>query len=121
MAEELLDTYNVNGCAPSVDEIREIAEQSGFEIQKLEYLPGFCPFPENAGDTMFKDVTSFATILTGMIKGAMFSKFAAHLGNELAEKLFERLRLNFEKMYAQSKAEGFFLPVPLCLAVLVRK
>lgn len=121
MAEELLDTYNVNGCSPSVDEIREIAEQSEFEVQKLEYLPDFCPFPENSGDTMFKDVTSFATVLTSMIKGAMFSKFAAHLGNELADVLFERLRLNFEKMYAQSKAERFFLPVPLCLAVLVRK
>lgn len=124
IAEELLDSFNVNPCSPSVDDIREAVEHptSEFHIQNLEYIPNFYPFPENAEDTMFKDVNSFATIFTGMIKGAIGSMISAHLGTvELTDALFERIRQNYEKDYLKWKAVHFLMPVPLCLAVLVRK
>jgi len=121
--EERLDSFNGNAVSPSVDDIREAVEHpsSDFHIQHLEYIPDFSPFAENVGDTVFTDEKTFATILTNMVKGGMSSMVSGHLGPELTEALFERLRQNFERDYAQWKSVRFFKPVPLCLAVLIRK
>lgn len=123
MAEELLDSFNVPTCFPSIDEVREAIEHptSEFHIQKLEFIDKFWIKPNNAEETVFKDAEAYGRTLTNMLLSGMGSMVTDHLGSKLTEVLVERFRHISEKDYPLKKAAGFPMYLSFCVGVLIRK
>jgi len=123
IAEELLDSFNVPVCQPSIDEIQEAIEHptSEFHIQKLEFIDKFGLKPNNAEDTVFKDAESYGKMLTNNLNSGMGPMATGHFGSKLTEVLVERFRHNSEKEYPLKKVADFPMYMSFCVAVLIRK
>ncbi|KAG0576342.1 hypothetical protein KC19_5G072700 [Ceratodon purpureus] len=120
--EEILDSFNMPICHPSIDELQEAIEQPipEFQIQTLEFTDKFYITPGNA-DTMFKDAKAYGETMTNMLKMGAGPMVSDHLGHEPMQLMMERFCHNSEKDYPLKKAVGFPMYVSFCSGVLVQK
>lgn len=88
--EELLDSFNLPICHPSIDELREAIEQptSEFQIQTLEFTDKFYITPANA-DTIYKDANAYGETMTNMLKMEAGPMVTDHLGPEPMQLVME--------------------------------
>ena len=90
--EEKRDSFNVPIYCPSADEIKEaIDEASAFNLKKLEVWEDIDFLPREQAAKLALDPEAFGTMAMNMSKTINLSLVEAHIGHDLANKLWERL------------------------------
>lgn len=120
--EEVLNSFNMPICHPSIDELREAIEHptSEFQIHTLEFTDKFYITPGNA-DAMYKDAKTYGETMTNMLKMGLGPMVTNHLGPERMQVVMDRYRYNSEEDYPLKKAAGFPIYMSFCSGVLIRK
>lgn len=122
ISAEKRDSFNIPIFLPSIEEIQEAAARtSAFDIKEIKIWKDYQPAPEIQEQKYLADPEAYGQLGKGFAKGMFNSSVEAHIGPELACRLFDRLAFNLTAQFKETKKLFIHESITIAVVVLVRK
>jgi anthranilate O-methyltransferase len=99
-----LDSFNVPFYAPSMEEVEEVIQQTGwFDISRSQILEINVDPQDDSNDDYVRDNIQSGENVTKSLRAVMQPIFESQFGEEILDELFSRLENNIARQFLKEK------------------